>query len=146
MVLMSAGTIASSNQAARIQPEPQSLLVVDDDAESAAMLEKALGVLGYAAKLAASAADAIRLAESQKFDLVVSDIDLPDTGGCELMANLRDRFAMQGIALTGHSGSEATSECRKAGFAEHIIKPVDLAQLDNAIRRVLRLRTLPSPA
>lgn len=134
-----------NNSSACEQHRRSHLLVVEDGADSRALLDKALRTLGYSVRVASMAADAVRLAEAEKFDLLLSDIDLPDTDGYELMADLRDRFAMPGIALTGFSGSDATNRCRKAGFSEHIVKPVDLTQLDNAIRRVLALPSSPVP-
>lgn len=122
------------------------LLVVEDDPASAAVLEMVLGTLGYPVRLATSAAEAIRLAETEEFALVVSDIGLPGTNGYELMANLRDRFAMKGIAMTGYGMNEDIRLGLQAGFSEHIVKPVDVEQLEEAIRRVLGIRNTPLPA
>jgi CheY-like chemotaxis protein len=122
------------------------VLVVEDNADGATILEKVLETVGYAVKVASNARDAIRLAESESFDLVVSDIGLPGMNGFELMAGLRDRFSLKGIALTGLGGSDETRRCQEAGFSEHIVKPVDIVQLEEAIRRVLGPRAIPIPA
>lgn len=117
------------------------VLVVEDDSGNAETLQKILELLGHSVVLANSGEDAIRVAESHPVDLVVSDIGLPGMNGFELMSELRKRFALPGIALTGFDGSEDTQLCRTAGFSEHIVKPVEISDLEAAINRVLQART-----
>ena len=70
------------------------------------------------------------------FDLIISDLGLPDGSGLDVMRQLRDRYAGRAIALTGYGMESDIAASRAAGFAEHLTKPVDLAALDAAIRRV----------
>jgi len=84
-------------------------------------------------------AAALRLAESHPFDVVISDLGLPDGSGYEVMQQLRARYGLPGIALSGFGMEGDIVRGREAGFLEHLVKPVDVATLDQTIRRVARL-------
>jgi CheY-like chemotaxis protein len=92
---------------------------------------------GYEVKAAHSVASALQLAAVQQFDIVVSDIGLPDATGYDLMEQIRDRHGIVGIALSGYGMEEDVRKSREAGFVEHVIKPVNIAQLQGVIERVL---------
>ncbi len=79
------------------------------------------------------------LAESEPFDLVVSDLGLPDGDGYELMQQLRQRHGLSGIALSGFGMEGDVLRGREAGFLEHLVKPVNVATLDQTIRRVIHM-------
>jgi CheY-like chemotaxis protein len=69
---------------------------------------------------------------------VVSDIGLPDGDGCLLMQRLRQRQPkLPGIAMSGYGMEEDRNRSQVAGFAQHIIKPVDVRALDRAIADLL---------
>ena len=120
-----------------VQSRRPHILVVEDDFGNASVLREILELLGHSVRLANDAGEAIRLSESELFDVVVSDIGLPGMNSLDLMAELRRRSALPGIALTGFGGNEEAELCLKAGFSEHITKPVEIAELEAAIRRVL---------
>jgi CheY-like chemotaxis protein len=82
-------------------------------------------------------AAALELACSQDFDLIISDIGLPDGSGLELMRQIRDRYAARGIALSGYGMEEDIRKSREAGFLAHLTKPVDFQKLQVAIEEVL---------
>jgi CheY-like chemotaxis protein len=82
-------------------------------------------------------ASALRFAEAGPFDLVISDIGLPDASGYDLMKQLKTRHGMQGIALSGYGMDEDVRRGRDAGFVDHVTKPVNFPQLEAAIERVL---------
>jgi CheY-like chemotaxis protein len=84
----------------------------------------------------AALSSAIRIAGGLDFDVLVSDIELPDGSGLELMWRLRAHRDVSAIALSGFGSSEDIDLSRSAGFAEHLIKPVDFGMLEEAIRRV----------
>ncbi|HEX2223621.1 MAG TPA: ATP-binding protein [Thermoanaerobaculia bacterium] len=90
--------------------------------------------LAIAASLAADAGDT---GGEPPFDLVVSDLGLPDGSGLDLMQELRDRYGLQGIALSGYGMQEDVRKSREAGFVEHLVKPVTFQTLQAAIERVL---------
>jgi signal transduction histidine kinase len=112
------------------------LLVVEDHPDTARMLGRLLRSSGYDVETAGSVAAALQLVEARPFDLVVSDIGLPDATGHDLMRQVRDRHGLKGIAMTGYGMDEDIRKSLDAGFTDHIVKPVDVAQLDAVIRRV----------
>ncbi len=79
-------------------------------------------------------ADATAIAAAEKFDLVVSDLGLPDGTGIQLMQKLRADHGLRGIALSGYGMEEDIARSREAGFVAHIIKPVQIAELRRTIR------------
>jgi CheY-like chemotaxis protein len=82
---------------------------------------------------AASLREARELAKQEQFDILISDIGLPDGSGCEIMAELRAQQGLSGIALTGYGMSEDMERSRAAGFVTHLTKPVSIAALDTAL-------------
>jgi CheY-like chemotaxis protein len=80
---------------------------------------------------------ALRVADHDgPFDLVISDIGLPDGSGLELMQRIRTAGPVPGIALSGYGTEEDLRKSREAGFFTHLTKPVDFPTLEAAIRRV----------
>ena len=118
-----------------IQPEPSMhLLVVEDHDATLQVLSRLLTRAGHRIVTASSVATALSVARDHRFDLVVSDLGLPDGTGLELMQNLRDRHGLRGIALSGYGMDEDLRRSEEAGFVAHLVKPVDV----NELRRVLR--------
>ncbi len=115
---------------------PLRLLLVEDHADTAkamARLLKATG--GHAVTIANTAAAALEHAATNEFDLVISDIGLPDITGYELMSQLRDKHGLRGIALTGYGSDDDHQKSRDSGFVAHILKPINLDTLNAAIER-----------
>ena len=77
--------------------------------------------------------EALAAAESNTFDLVMSDIGLPDGTGNDLMRELRSRYKLRGIALTGYGMSEDIARTQAAGFMAHLTKPISVQSLDQAL-------------
>ncbi len=113
------------------------LLVVEDHRDTARMLWLLLAGSSYLVKSAGDAATALELAAQEPFDLLISDIGLPDKTGYELMKQLRQSYGIKGIALTAYGMREDIRKSQEAGFSEHLVKPVELARLNEVIRRVL---------
>jgi CheY-like chemotaxis protein len=110
--------------------KPLRLLLVEDHADSAELLAELLESRGHTVRIAGTASDALARAAEEPFDLVVSDVGLPDATGYELMQQLRDRFSLKGIALTGTRETEAV---RAAGFVAYLSKPIALRALEQAL-------------
>ena len=96
---------------------------------------------GYRITLAHTADQAVEKAQQEKFDLLISDIGLPDRSGYELMKELRAKSSLRGIALSGFGMENDISEARAAGFSEHLTKPINFDRLDEAIRSLLEVET-----
>ena len=77
------------------------------------------------------------IAKTNKFDIVISDIGLPDGRGHDLMRELKRDFSLPGIALSGYGMESDILQSHAAGFSAHLTKPVDLAVLEEAIQRAM---------
>jgi PAS domain S-box-containing protein len=110
------------------------ILFVEDHRDTRLSMEMLLRRQNHSVAAASTAQEALELASREKFDVVLSDLGLPDMSGIELMQQLRDRFGLRGVALTGFGMEEDVVRSRAAGFTHHITKPIRLDQL----RRVLR--------
>jgi signal transduction histidine kinase/ActR/RegA family two-component response regulator len=115
---------------------PLKILLVEDNLDALNSLAKILSARGDHVRTAASLSSALQVASEGDFDLLISDIQLPDGSGLELMWQLRSSRPVYGIALSGFGSSEDIEQSRSAGFAEHLTKPVDFRRLDAAIQQV----------
>lgn len=112
------------------------LLVVEDHIDSAELLAELLQHYGHTVRIATTVSDAMAIANEQTFDVVLSDVGLPDASGYDLMQQLRDRYAMKGIAMTGSGRASDIEAGRAAGFAVHLTKPVSLRRLQQALEEL----------
>ena len=114
------------------------LLVVDDHADTCTGMKMMLERRGYDITVAHSAGQAVEKTKEADFDLLISDIGLPDRSGYELMSELRKSKSIPGIALSGFGMETDVNKARDAGFAEHLTKPINFDRLEEAIRRLVR--------
>ena len=112
------------------------VLLLEDHEDTRTVMGRLLGSLGCAVTAAGTVRDALALAENTQFDLLVSDIGLPDGSGTEVMRKLRDRHGTRGIALSGFGQPDDLRRSQEAGFDTHLIKPVDFKTLQQVIRNV----------
>ena len=112
------------------------ILFVEDHADTARVLGRILQTAGFDVSHANSLVSARELANSRRFDLVISDLGLPDGSGLDLMRGLRETQGLTGIALSGFGTDDDVAASTAAGFAEHITKPVDWERLKSAIERL----------
>jgi two-component system CheB/CheR fusion protein len=113
------------------------VLLVEDHPDTREVLARLLANANYAVKTASSVAAALQLAAAEPFDVVVSDLGLPDGTGYELMKQLREHHGMRGIALSGYGMREDQRQSREVGFLHHIVKPVNVSQLVAVIQRIV---------
>jgi signal transduction histidine kinase/CheY-like chemotaxis protein len=118
------------------------LLVVDDHYDTCTGMKMMLERRGYDITLAHSADQAVEKVRSQDFDLLISDIGLPDRSGYELMRELQNIKQVRGIALSGFGSEHDISKARAAGFAEHLTKPINFERLEEAIQNLLEMESL----
>jgi signal transduction histidine kinase/CheY-like chemotaxis protein len=120
------------------RPQPKlSILLVEDHPDTALALARLLRGFGWQVRVAETVADAIAAADAEHFDLLISDIGLPDGNGLDLMRQLRAKRPVRGICLSGFGMEEDVRNSRDAGFIEHLTKPVNVAQLRRAIDRAV---------
>jgi signal transduction histidine kinase/CheY-like chemotaxis protein len=128
----------------QLQPRPREMepthstgalriLLVEDHEQSAWVLRRLLESFDHAVQTAGTVESAKRAAASSKFDLVISDLGLPDGTGHELMVQLRELYGLTGIALSGYGMDQDIERSKQCGFVKHLIKPVSLQQLEEAI-------------
>lgn len=115
--------------------EGRRLLLVEDHADTLSAARDLLSELGCEVVAARSVEEALAAARAQPFDLVVSDLGLPDGSGLDLMRELHRHYGLAGIALTGYGMEEDQRLSREAGFVEHLVKPITLERLEAAIDR-----------
>jgi PAS domain S-box-containing protein len=124
-----------------IGAEPLRVLLVEDHSDTREVLAALLGANSYAVKTAGSVEAALQLAAAERFDVVVSDLGLPDGTGYDLMKQLRDEFGIKGIALSGYGMEQDQQRSREAGFLDHVVKPVDILRLMAVIQRTVGSQT-----
>lgn len=121
------------------QTAPASLriLLVDDHPDTCAALERLLKLRGHSVAAAHSMRGALEIAGQGSFDLLISDVGLPDGNGMDLLRYLRARQPMRGIAISGFGMDADINKSLEAGFSDHLVKPVKLEKLEAAIARVM---------
>src|SRR5712691_12389050 len=124
-----------------VVPRHRRVLVVDDHHDTCTGMKRMLERRGYEITVAHSAEQAVEKVRTQDFDLLISDIGLPDRSGYELMRELRSSKALPGIALSGFGTEQDVNEARAAGFSEHLTKPINFERLEEAIKNLLDLET-----
>ena len=118
----------------------QSVLVVDDVSDVTEMIALFLKHAGYDVTTANSADNALRLARGANFDLIISDIGMPEMNGYELAERLRtlaDYETTPLIAVTGYTEYDDRGRSLSAGFDAHLTKPINPSQLLELIGKLI---------
>jgi HAMP domain-containing protein/signal transduction histidine kinase/CheY-like chemotaxis protein len=116
------------------QRQSMRILLVEDHEDTNKSLTKLLRRRGYHVQSAASVHSALDLAAREEFDVLISDLGLPDGSGIDVMQKLSPDRSLFGIALTGFGMEEDIRKSREAGFRHHLVKPIDLTKLDQLIQ------------
>ncbi len=109
------------------------ILLVEDHADSAQQLTRLLKRAGHEVTCATNLAEARELAANDTFDLLISDLGLPDGSGHDLMREISASRPLPGIALSGYGMEEDIKASLSAGFSRHLTKPVNWPELKAAI-------------
>jgi two-component system CheB/CheR fusion protein len=118
-------------------PQGLRILLVDDHQDTCAALEKLLVRRGHLVAATHNVRSAMEAAVRNRFDLLISDIALPDGSGMELMMQLHAISRIPGIAISGFGNNGDIEKSLRAGFSEHLIKPVKLEKLEAAMGRAI---------
>ena len=118
------------------QERPLKILLVEDHPDTLQCLTKLLKKWGHTVSTAENVKTAQELADGQEFDLLISDLGLPDGSGMDVMRHVKERSGNPCIALSGYGTDEDIRQSRDAGFAEHLVKPVNIAAFRMAIQKV----------
>jgi signal transduction histidine kinase/ActR/RegA family two-component response regulator len=109
------------------------ILVVEDHESTAQIMGRLLQRAGHEVELAYSVAGAKGIFERRNFDLVISDLGLPDGNGLDLFRYMNERQPVEGIALSGYGMQDDIQASLAAGFREHVVKPVDWPKLQSIV-------------
>jgi two-component system CheB/CheR fusion protein len=118
-----------------MSPKQLRLIVVEDHADTAEGLKKFLKAVGYQVFVATDMASALSLSSAVEFDLLLSDLALPDGNGWELMKQLSATRNIRAIAFSAHNSAADLQRSAEAGFIEHLAKPLCPEKLCAAIER-----------
>ena len=113
------------------------ILLVEDHPATLDALTALLKNAGHQVVAARSVGAGLQAAAENEFDLLISDLGLPDGTGIQLMERLRKTLAIPAIALSGYGMEDDLERCRGAGFSTHLVKPVRFADLQRAIQQVI---------
>lgn len=125
-------------QPPKAEPSKLKILMVDDHDDTRFVMSRMLAGRGHLVTEADSVSEALRKFRAADFDLVISDLGLPDGSGHELMAEILKIKPVKGIALSGYGMEEDLARSQAAGFLKHFTKPVDFVTLDEAISEMSR--------
>ncbi len=115
------------------------VLLVEDNAFTSSAMADLLEALGHQVSVADTVRRAVTFAREGTFDLLVSDIGLPDGSGLEVMREWsRLQPGIPGLAVTGYGMDEDVRRCREAGFDDHLTKPVNVDRLESVLRSISR--------
>lgn len=113
------------------------MLLVEDHPPTLHAMSRLLKVMGHEVTGATSCHEAEAAARSGNFDLLISDIGLPDGSGLDIMQRLGSKFTGRAIALSGYGMEADINAARNAGFTTHLTKPIKIEQLADAITRTI---------
>ena len=119
------------------------ILVVEDHESTAQIMARLLQRAGHEVEIAYSVAGAKGIFLRRDFDLVISDLGLPDGNGLDLFRYMKERQPVEGIALSGYGMQDDIQASFDAGFREHVVKPVDWPKLESIVDHVA-MRIHPS--
>lgn len=114
------------------------VLLVEDHEDTLELMKELLSIEGYGVVVARTVAEALDACATEPFDVVVSDLGLPDGSGFDVVRGAHaKRPDVRAIALSGYGMEDDRKRSADAGFAEHLVKPVGFRDLQDAIRRAV---------
>ena len=119
-----------------------SVLVVDDSEDTTEMVRHLLEIGGASVCSATSGFEALRIAREKEFDIVLSDISMPEMDGFEFLSRLRQipgKENLPAVALTGFGRPEDVQRASEKGFYAHLTKPFDIQRLAMLLQQVPRI-------
>jgi PAS domain S-box-containing protein len=128
--------IPNAPSAAGVEKRSFRILLVEDHDDTRGTLQRLLIRRGHNVRTASTVAEALQMGSQCNFDILLTDIGLPDASGHDLMREIRGHCpTIRGIALSGFGMEEDIATSMGAGFSEHLTKPVNFQKLEEAIYR-----------
>ncbi|MGF7135024.1 PAS domain S-box-containing protein [Paraburkholderia sp. EB58] len=119
---------------------PLTILLIEDHVDTAEVMAQLIRGLGHEVTVVGLVADALAATQSASFDLIVSDVGLPDGTGLDFIKAFREHADVPAVALTGFGTDEDVRRCLGAGFTSHLTKPVNFGQLEQLIESAANLK------
>jgi two-component system CheB/CheR fusion protein len=117
------------------------IIVVEDHADTAEGLRRFLTHIGYKVYIAPDVASARALAKAVEFDVLLSDIRLPDGTGWDLMRELKqERPDLRAVAISAFNSDEEVARSKRVGFLDHVAKPLVAEELSAVLENAVRGR------
>ena len=117
-------------------PKQLRILLVEDHRDTRHAMSRLLTHFGHQTSVADSTQRAIEMMASQRFDLVLCDIGLPDGSGYDVISKAKAKGPIKAVAITGFGTDEDIRRSKEAGFDFHLIKPVDFQELRTVLEQV----------
>jgi DNA-binding response OmpR family regulator len=118
--------------------EPLRICIVENHADTLAGLSIFLQGKGHSVSTACDCASALEIARTRDFDVVISDLGLPDGNGWELIRRIREIRPVRAIAMSGYGADSDRGKSADAGFQMHLVKPFTPRELSDALREVMQ--------
>jgi len=112
------------------------ILVVEDHGDTRRTLSRLLSYFGHQISVADSRQSALEMIAAKKFDVLLTDIALPDGSGYDVASQAKEKQHVKSVALTGFDRVEDIRRGKKAGFDFYLTKPVDFAELRTVLGQI----------
>ena len=112
------------------------ILLVEDHGDTRQTLSRLLTHFGHQISVADNTQSALAIMQSQKFDVVLSDIGLPDGSGYDVISQAKQKQPVKAVAITGFGTDEDVRRGKEAGFDFHLVKPIDFHELRTVLDQV----------
>lgn len=124
-----------------MNPIPCRVILVEDDASSAESLRRFLSFTGSVVYIAPDLASARALAKSIPFDVLITDLQLPDGTGWDLLEELSSEHPVPAIAVSGCNSLADVARSARTGFVDHICKPLAPEKLAAALKNAMEFKS-----
>ena len=125
-----------NSQAPQKPAKPLRILLVEDHGDTRQTLSRLLSHFGHQISVADNTQSALEIVQSQQFDVVLSDIGLPDGSGYEVITQAKRKQPIKAVAITGFGTDEDVRRGKEAGFDFHLVKPIDFHELRTVLDQV----------
>jgi DNA-binding response OmpR family regulator len=123
-----------------IQQGRLKILLVEDHVDTLEAVRDFLVTHQHAVTISRTMKEAVRFAKRDSFDLLITDLCLPDGDGWELLSRMRQIQPVEALAMSGFGGKTDIARSKTAGFREHLVKPFIVHRLETALAEILSER------
>ncbi len=129
---------AADRSVRKLQTDDKNLcvLLVEDHEDTARVLENVLRQMGHKVETCSTVAAACQKLREREFNVILSDLGLPDGTGLDVIKAAREICQTPAVALTGYGMAEDIDRCLQAGFDEHLTKPINIDRLQETLAKI----------